>query len=108
MPHIFNECIDKADFLVELKLLNILPVYKNGSHRKKIYRLISILPFRSKILECCLYDHIFENVDNILPRKPWATGRVTVLSIHQCQCLKNGGETFKKARNVVFHLKTYP
>ena len=66
---IFNESIENANFPADLKLADITPIYnKNNRNNKENYRLVSISPALSKIVEKCLYDQIYKNVDRILSK----------------------------------------
>ena len=69
MPQIFNEYIESANFLNELEYADVTPVYKkNNRHEKEDYRPVSIISVISKILERCLYDQIYKNIDKTLSR----------------------------------------
>ena len=41
---------------------------KSNRHEKENYRPVSIISVISKILELCLYDQIYQNIDNTLSR----------------------------------------
>ena len=43
-------------------------IKKNNRHEKENYKLFSIISVISKILERCLYDQIYKNIDNTLSR----------------------------------------
>ena len=43
-------------------------IKKNNRHKKENYSPVSIISVISKILERCLYDQIYKNIDNILSR----------------------------------------
>ena len=69
LSQIFNESNEAANFLNELKYADITPVYKKIiRHEKENYRPVSIISVISKILERCLYDQIYKNIDNKLSR----------------------------------------
>ena len=69
LSQIFNESIEAVNFPKELKYADITPVYKkNNRHEKENYRPVSIISVISKILERCLYDQIYKNIDNTLSR----------------------------------------
>ena len=65
---IFNESIEAANFPNELKHTDITPVYKKIRHEKENYRPVRIISLISKILERCLYDQIYKNIDNTVSR----------------------------------------
>ena len=69
LSQIFNESIEATNFPNELKYADITPVYKKSNrHEKENYRPVSIISVISKILERCLYDQIYKNIDNTLSR----------------------------------------
>ena len=69
LSQIFNESIETADCPNKLKYVDITPVYKkNNRHEKKNYRPVSIKSVISKILERCLYDQIYQSIENTLSR----------------------------------------
>ena len=81
LSRILSECIEAPNFLNELKDADIIAVYKKyNRHEKENYRPVSII---SKILERSLNNQIYENIDNILPRRAteWATRWDTALNI---------------------------
>ena len=58
-----------ANFPDELKYADITPVYKkNNRHKKENNRPVCIISVISEILERCLYDQIYINIDNTLSR----------------------------------------
>ena len=64
----FNQSIEALNFPNKLKYADITPVYKkNNRHEKENYRPVSIISVISKILERCLYDQLYKNIDNTLP-----------------------------------------
>ena len=66
---IFNESIEAANFPKELKYADINPIDKKiNRHEKENYRPVSIKSIISKILERCLYDQIYKNIDNTLSK----------------------------------------
>ena len=53
----------------ELGYADITPVYKKiNRHEKENYRTVSIISVISKIIERCLCDQTYKNIDNILSR----------------------------------------
>ena len=63
----FNDCIDKSEFLNNLKHADIVPVYKkNNKCTKENYRPVSILSNFSKIYEKLMYNQLYDFFDNIL------------------------------------------
>ena len=69
LSQIFNESVEVDNFPNELNYVDINPVYKeNKRHDKENYRAVSIISVISKILERCLYDQIYKNIDNTLSR----------------------------------------
>ena len=69
LSQIFHERIEAANFPSELKYVDITPVYeKNNGHKKEDDKPVSIISVISKILERCLYDQIYKNIDNTLSR----------------------------------------
>ena len=56
-----------VNFPNELKYADIIPVCKkNNRHEKENCRPVNIISVISKILESCLYDQIYINIDNTL------------------------------------------
>ena len=69
LSQIFNESIEATNFPNELKYADITLVYKKSNrNEKENYRPVTIIFVISKILERCLYDQIYKNIDNTLPR----------------------------------------
>ena len=69
LSQIFNESIEVANFPNELGYADITPVYKkNNRHEKENYRTVSIISVISKVIELCLCDQTYKNIDNILSR----------------------------------------
>ena len=61
---IFNESIEAANFPNELKYADITPVYeKINRHEKENYRPVSIISVIFKIVERCLYEQIYKNIE---------------------------------------------
>ena len=57
----FNCCIDKGEFLNDLKHVDIVPIYKkNNKCEKENYRPVSILSNLSKIYENLMYNQLYE------------------------------------------------
>ena len=64
-----NESIETANFPNELKYANINPVYKKTiDMNRRIIGPVSIISASSKIVEHCLYDQIYKNIENALFR----------------------------------------
>ena len=62
-----NVCIENSIFPSDLKVADVIPVFKKKSKTSKDnYRPISILPNTSKINERCLYNQMQTYFDNIL------------------------------------------
>ena len=69
LSQIFNESIEAANFPNESKYEDITPVYKKNNRDEKVnYRTVSIIYVISKILERCLYDQMYEKINNTLFR----------------------------------------
>ena len=57
---IFNLSLKKGIFVDEWKKAWVLPIYKSGNrHNRENYRPISILPVISKILERCVFNQLY-------------------------------------------------
>ena len=57
----FNESLEKSKFPDCLKLANVTPVFKKGARTSKNnYRLVSILPILSKLLEGLISKQLSE------------------------------------------------
>ena len=64
-----NQYISKSIFPSDLKLADVIPVYKNKSNNSKDnYRPVSILSNISKIYERCIYDQIQLFFDSLLSK----------------------------------------
>ena len=62
-----NKCIISSTFLDEIKLAEVIPIFKKDDRTcKNNYRPISILPNLSKIYEKCLYDQLSNFFEQIL------------------------------------------
>ena len=61
LAKLYNQCIFEGTFLSILKIAQIVPIYKNGSKKKKKcnYRPISLLSPFSKIFEKCIYEQLY-------------------------------------------------
>ena len=60
MPWIFNLSLKKGTFVDEWKKAWVLPIYKSGNRSNcENYRPISILPVISKILERCVFNQLY-------------------------------------------------
>ena len=69
LSQIVNQSIEEANFPNESKDADITPVYKKDNrHEKENYRPVSIISVIPKILERCLYDQIYKNINNTLSR----------------------------------------
>ena len=64
LAEIFNTSIDMKQFPFEWKTAKVIPLFKR-SQRSQLdnYRLISILPVVSKLIERILYNQIYEYFD---------------------------------------------
>ena len=59
--YLFNLSLAKVIFLDDLKIARVTPVFKAGNENEVgNYRLISILPCFSKILERIMYNRLFK------------------------------------------------
>lgn len=57
---------------------------KDDSFEKTNYRPISILPILSKAVDHCMYDEIYEYIDNLLSKAQWMVlEKDSICSIHQ-------------------------
>ena len=64
-----SQCISKLIFPSDLKLADVIPVYKKKSKNSKDnYRPVSILSNISKIYERCIYDQIQHFFDSLLSK----------------------------------------
>ena len=64
-----NQCMSKSIFPLDLKLADVIPVYKKKSKiSKDNYRPVSILSNISKIYERCIYDQIQLFFDSLLSK----------------------------------------
>ena len=60
-----NLSIVQGDFADEMKLAKVLPIYKSENEQLvQNYRLISVLPYFSKIYERVIYNHIIDYIDD--------------------------------------------
>ena len=62
----FNDCVERGDFPLILKLANITPVFKRFTGSKGNYRRVSILPIISKIFQKLLCKQIAFFIDPLL------------------------------------------
>ena len=54
-----NDSVEKSDFSSSLKTENITPVFKKGDRSSKDnYRLVSLLPDMSEIIEPCIFPQL--------------------------------------------------
>ena len=61
LTHIFNLSLTSREFPENMKLSEIIPLYKKGEKNHMInYRPISLLITLSKLLEKCTYTHIYK------------------------------------------------
>ena len=59
LSHIINVSFQEGVFPDELKIAEVVPIYKDGPHdRVENYRPISVLPYFSKIFERCMYNRM--------------------------------------------------
>ena len=72
---IFNESIETADFTNGLKYADIILVYivlqhpsLYNKHEKDNYGPVRIIPVISQILKRCLYEEMYQNIDNTFPK----------------------------------------
>ena len=69
LTHVLNLSLRQGVFPLELKIANVIPLYKSGDAMSlNNYRPVSILPFFSKILEKLVYNRLlsFINKHSIL------------------------------------------
>ena len=67
--HICNISFQKGVFPTELKIDNVVPIYKSGDEMIFTnYRPVSVLPVFSKLLERLMYNRLIEfiNANNLL------------------------------------------
>ena len=64
LTHIFNLSLSQGVFPDELKLAQVLPLYKSGdSTSLSNYRPVSVLPIFSKVLERLVYNRVFSFIN---------------------------------------------
>ena len=88
LAKIFNQCIQSGIYPEELKLAEIIPIYKSGSKTvPKNYRPISLLSPFTKIFENYLYNELinFFNKHNTLYHLQYGfrEGSSTELAVNQ-------------------------
>ena len=67
MKTIFNNCLIKAEFPNELRLVDVPPIFKMQElSRAMNYRPVSVLPSVSKIFERILHKQVSSYVDQFL------------------------------------------
>ena len=77
LSQIFKESIAAANFPNELKYADVTPVYKKVIDTKKgMTDALVLYPLYRKILERCLYDQIYKNIDNTLSRHQTGYGKI--------------------------------
>ena len=60
-----NKCMKDGEYVEDFKNAEVRPLYqKDGREEKSKYRPVSILSNVSKIYERCLYDHIYDFIEN--------------------------------------------
>ena len=60
-----NKCIKDGEYVEDFKNAEVRPLYqKDGREEKSKCRPVSILSNVSKIYERCLYDHIYDFIEN--------------------------------------------
>ena len=104
LTHIFNLSITSGEFPENLKLSEIIPLYKKGAKNlMENYRPISLLITLSKHLEKCMYTHLYKflNINNIFYKKQYG-----FRTSHSCEqaiqdlyghILQNNEDGFKTA-----------
>ena len=61
MTENFNSCIDKGEFLSELKHVDIVPIHKKKDKSDKSnYKPVSILSNYSKVYEKLMYNQLYQ------------------------------------------------
>ena len=66
LSKIFNENIEKANFPIDFKFANTIPLHKKENQHDIVNnRPASILPILSEFLKWCLYNQIYKTVDSI-------------------------------------------
>ena len=64
LQHIFNLSLSSGEFPQEIKLSEVIPLFKKGARdQMENYRLISLLITISKILEKCMYTRLYNFLD---------------------------------------------
>ena len=67
LTHLFNLCMTSGRFPTQWKRAHIVPVHKKGKRdAAENYRPVSLLSVVSKVMERCVYDHIYEHVSSLL------------------------------------------
>ena len=60
---LFNKTIQEGTILSEWKCTNIVPIFEKGSKTAaNNYRVISLLPIISKVLERCIFNKIIDKI----------------------------------------------
>ena len=94
-----NNCFENSNFPTELKLADVIPVYKKKSKNfKDNYRPVSILPNISKIYERVIYEQMQPYFENLLSkfqcgfRKGYNAQHCLMVLIEKWKkCVDNGG-----------------
>ena len=94
-----NYCFENSDFPTELKLADVIPVYKKKSKNiKDNYRPVSILSNISKIYERVIYEQMQPYFENLLSkfqcgfRKGYNAQHCLIVLIEKWKkCVDNGG-----------------
>ena len=97
----FNDSILRSVFPKQLKLADIIPVFKKDSRTsKQNYRPISILPNLSKVYERCIYKQMSSYFDSILSkfqcgfRKGYSAQHCLIAMLEKWRSCVDNGEYF--------------
>ena len=67
LKNIFNDCLSKGEFPLELKTADITPVFKKDDRTQaKNYRPVSVLPIVSKIFERIIHEQLTSHFEIFL------------------------------------------
>ena len=67
LKNIFNDCLSKGEFPLELKTADITPVFKKDDRTQaKNYRPVSVLPIVSKIFERIIHEQLISHFEIFL------------------------------------------
>ena len=59
---ILNQSLGSAKLPSEWKSADIVPIIKGSKELAEYYRPISLLPIISKVLECCVFNRLYEHL----------------------------------------------